>query len=501
MNIAASLLESMRRLREEGLSLRAIARELRLGRRTVRKYLKPSAEVGKEAVPVSRQAGKLDSHRGWLLARLEQHPGISAHALFVQLHERGFAGSYSLVRRSVAQLRPQEKPAYRTLSFEPGEAAQVDWGEWGAADVPGGRRRVSFFVMVLCHSRAMYAEFVFGESMEFWLQCHRNAFRFFGGVPSRVIVDNCRTAVLHPAMRGAPAEINPVYREFADRCGFSVTACAPRHPQSKGMVENAVGYVKSAFLAGRSSVSPPEVINPLLLEWLANTANRRTHGTTGQIPQEVFERTERAALRPPPVAFPQCVLAREAVADSRFRVCVGTNRYSVKCEAASRRVRLELFPERVVVRNAEGALLADHPRCFGFHQEIVDPDHGRPLEAVAGGAAERALVARFLGLGSAAGRYLEGLREKVPTWRNHLRQILAMADIHGRDAVARQMDDCLAHGAFSASYIHNLLDLRARAEAASAPLHVTRNADLMDITLAAPDMEVYAGAEKTEAWK
>lgn len=498
MKISPSLLGTMRRLREDGLSIRAIARELHMGRRTVKNYLNPSAAPDGAKVPGTRPAGKLDGHRGWLLARLEQHPGISAHALFAQLRERGFEGSYSLVRSTVAQLRPRDLPAYRTLSFEPGEAAQVDWGEWGAADVPGGRRRVSFFVMVLCHSRVIYAEFVFGESMEFWLQCHRNAFRFFGGVPARIIVDNCKTAVSRPAMRGEPAEINPVYQEFADRCGFSVTACAPRHPQSKGMVENAVGYVKSSFLAGRSSVSPPEVINPLLLEWLVKTANRRTHGTTGQVPQEVFGRVERQALRPLPEAFPPCVLVRDAVADSRFRVSVGTNRYSVKCEAASRRVRLELSPGRVVVRGMEGDLLADHQRCFGYRQEIADPDHGRPLEAVAGSAAERMLVARFLALGSAAGRYLDGLRERVPSWRNHLRQILAMADVHGREAVSRQLEDCLAQGAFSASYIHNLLDLRTRGEAASSPLHVTRNADLMDITLTAPDLEVYAGAERME---
>jgi len=70
-----------------------------------------------------------------------------------RLREIGFQGSYTIVKAYVSQVRPTPRPAFLTLAFAPGEAAQVDWGEYGSINVGSTRRRLSFFVMVLCYSR------------------------------------------------------------------------------------------------------------------------------------------------------------------------------------------------------------------------------------------------------------------------------------------------------------------------------------------------------------
>ena len=91
-------------------------------------------------------------------------------------------------------------PAFLTLVFAPGECAQVDWGCAGSMAVGSTRRRLSFFVMVLCYSRFCYLEFSLGEATEHFLAAHQNAFEFFGRVPAKIIIDNPKTAVLkHPA--------------------------------------------------------------------------------------------------------------------------------------------------------------------------------------------------------------------------------------------------------------------------------------------------------------
>jgi transposase len=82
----------------------------------------------------------------------------------------------------------------------------VDWGQFGSIAVGNTRRRLSFFVMVLCYSRMLYVEFTVSETMEHFLACHANAFDFFGGVPERIMVDNLRSAVLRHAMGQARAE-------------------------------------------------------------------------------------------------------------------------------------------------------------------------------------------------------------------------------------------------------------------------------------------------------
>jgi transposase len=474
-------------LRMTGLGIRAIARRLDISRKTVREALK---SMHPPVAGPSRRGSIIDPHRGWLLARIEQYPELSAAALHRQLEERGYQGSYSLVKQTVADLRPRAKKAYLTLSFAPGECAQVDWGVWKGVDVPGGRRRLSFFVMVLCHSRMLYAEFFPGESMEYWLRAHRNAFEAFGGVPEQVMVDNCKTAVLKARRSGYGPEFNPVYEDFARHYGFRVCACNPGRPNEKGRVENAVGYIKGNFLAGRDPCLP-EALAPALFDWTATVANVRVHGTTGRRPKDVFEASERQALRPLPAGPHECAAVSTGVADSRFRVIVDDNRYSVPSASASRKVQVWRYADRIVIRSLEGDLLADHPRSFGRKQEIADPDHERALVLEMRHARDRQRLTRFLSLGPDAPAYLAALREKRPAWRSHVDRINAMADIHGRDTLKRAMADASECGAFSAEYIHNILEARLRASPEPGPLHVTRRGDLLELELPEPNLDIY----------
>jgi len=417
--------------------------------------------------------------------------------LFRHVAERGYTGGYSLVKQCVAELRPRTKDAYLTLTFAPGECAQVDWGVWKGVDVPGGRRRLSFFTMVLCHSRMMYAEFFFGEAMEYWLRAHRNAFEAFGGVVERVMVDNCRTAVLKPRRHGAAPEFNPAYEDFARHYGFRIRACNPGRPNEKGRVEHAVGYIKSNFLAGREPCTP-EALNPALFDWTANVANQRVHGTTGRRPCDLFEQLERPALRALPAGPHHCAAVNIAVADSRFRVTVDDNRYSVPSSAASHKVQLCRYADRIVIRSLEGELLADHPRNFGRKQQITDPDHERALVLKMRHTRDRRRLTRFLTLGPDASAYLAGLRQKRVAWRDHVDRINALAEVHGRDLLARALADACQYGAFSAEYVHNILEARSRAVPEAGPLHVTRRSDLLELDVPEPDLDIYDEDEEQQ---
>jgi Integrase core domain len=121
-----------------------------------------------------------------------------------------------------------------TLAFAPGECAQVDWGCAGSMAVGSTRRRLSFFVMVLCYSRLCYLEFSLGEATEHFLSAHQNAFQFLGGVPLKVLIDNPKTAVLkHPS--GEKPLFHPRYLDFAAHYGFEPRACNVRRPNEKAL--------------------------------------------------------------------------------------------------------------------------------------------------------------------------------------------------------------------------------------------------------------------------
>jgi len=165
----------------------------------------------------------LDPFKAQIVRWLESHP-YSAQQIFQRLREAGFAGGTTIVKDYVRRIRPRPREAYLTLQFAAGECAQIDWGEFGTIAVGSTRRRLSFFVMVLCYSRLMYLEFTVSQTMEFFLGCHEHAFAAFGGCPTRLMIDNLRSAVLQRLAGVAPV-FNPKYVDFARHWGFDISAC------------------------------------------------------------------------------------------------------------------------------------------------------------------------------------------------------------------------------------------------------------------------------------
>jgi hypothetical protein len=355
------------------------------------------------------------------------------------------------------------------------------------------RRRLSFFVMVLCYSRMMYVEFFVSQQMEQFLSAHLNALAAFGGCPRRVIIDNLRSGVFKRLVGEAPV-FNPRYLDFARHCGFEITACNVGQGHEKGRVERGVGYVKVNLLNGLV-LSDLGALNAAARVWLDTVANVRIHGTTHRVPQEVFVREERPALqalnpRAYDVAHPISVPASR-----QFRVVLETNKYSVPAAYAGQRVTLKAYPDRLCIYGGDGQhddqLIARHPRCYDRHQDIEDAEHARALLVQRHTAREQRLMQRFLALTSQASQYYEGLQARRTNAREHVRRIVALAEIHGEAAVARAIVDGLAFQAFSAEYVANMLEMRLRVLPEPAALQLTRRSDLLDLELPAPDLSMY----------
>ncbi len=201
------------------LSASQIAVALQLDLRTVEKWLNVERYQPKAA---PQRRSKLDDYKDAIVRRLEAHPYTAAQ-LFHQMKEQGYEGGYTILREYVHKIRPRRALAFLTLSFAPGECAQVDWGLYGSVNVGNSRRRLSFFVMVLCYSRMMYVEFTLSQTMEHFLACHQHAFEAFEGVSENVMLDNLKSAVLKRVM-GEPV-FNPRYVDFARHYGFTIKPC------------------------------------------------------------------------------------------------------------------------------------------------------------------------------------------------------------------------------------------------------------------------------------
>ena len=468
------------------LTAAQIARELGLSARTVRKWLTEPYRPRKRAPRASR----LDPFKGQIMGLVKEHPYSAVQVLAI-LRDQGFTGGITTVKDYIQQIRPHGQEAYLTLSFAPGECAQVDWGSWEMIDVGNTRRRLSFFVMVLGYSRMLYVEFTLGQSQEHFLLAHRRAFEFFGGVPAKIMCDNCKTAVLsHP--HGLHPVLNPRYADFAGHYGFTVKACNVRKANEKGIVENAVGYVKHNFLCGRP-IGEFASLNPAVTLWLEQTANIRIHGRTRQRPVDLFV-AEKSMLKPLSSHPYDCALIDSARVDRQFRVHVDCNRYSTPARYAGRKLLLKLYPERLCLYDGE-KLVAEHLRSYDRGQDIENPEHARPVLERKHRADEQHLLKRFLSLSPQAETYYRQLAERKLSWRLHLRKIVVLADAYGAERVARAMADALVYQAFSSDYIANILEQRERRLPEPGPLHLARKQDLLDLQLPDPDLSVYGTEE------
>lgn len=475
----------MKQAQAAGRSAPQIAQELGLHIQTVRLWL-ARERFERSAAAQRPRPSKLDAHKGALVRWLESHP-FTAMQLFHKLREQGYTGGYSIVKDYVRHIRPNKAEAFLTLQFAPGQCAQVDWGSYGSVAVEGTRRALSFFVLVLGHSRWMYVEFTLGQSQEWWLGCHQRAFEKLGGVPREVMVDNCKTAVLAHSPGAAPV-FNAHYLDFARHHGFQIKACGPGHPQSKGIVENAVAYVKKSFLDGRQINAFAELA-PAATLWLDTVANVRIHAETRQRPLDRLAQERPALLRLHPQPY-ATVQTRAVRASRRCRVTIDTNRYSVPMRCAGALLTLQLSSGHVRLY-VETALVAEHLRSFGRRAQIEHPDHQRELEARKRGGERERLEARFLALSPAAGPYHQGLQERRMNAGHHLARILALVPTYGAAAVGEAIANAQQLGAYASDYILNLLEQRARRLPEAGPLHLTRATEALQIELSAPDLSPY----------
>jgi len=391
-------------LGRQQLTVAQTARALALDVRTVAKWAKVEQFRVRAGVP---RAGKLDAFKGQIVRWLDAHP-YSAQQIFQRLRDAGFEGGVTIVKDYVHRIRPRHQEAFLKLDFAAGEAAQVDWGEYGTIGVGSTRRRLSFFLMVLCYSRRMYLEFTVSQTMEFFLACHENAFAAFGGVPGRIMVDNLKSAVLQRLIGAAPV-FNPKYLDFSRHWGFKITPCNVRSGNEKGRVENGVGYVKKNFLAGLE-LADFAALQPAATLWVDTVANVRVHGATHQRPMDLFV-DERAHLgRLNPAGFD---LARVSTvrATKQFRVPLDANHYSVPARYAGHRLTLKAYADRVCIYERE-QLVARHVRSMDRHKDIEDQDHAQQLLVQRKSAREQRLLVQFLAISPRAQVYREGLEAK-----------------------------------------------------------------------------------------
>lgn len=489
MNVA--LWAEIRRLTEvEKLSQRAITRRLHCCDKTVRKAL--AMEQPPPRKSAEPRSSILDPYHARIDALIKKYPELSAVRVLEEISkgDEGYPGGISLVRRYLRQIRPVRGRVYQEVHYQPGEAMQVDWGSCGRVMVGHTPRRVSVLVATLCFSRFGYIEFSLSEKKSHFYRAVVNALDFFGGSPRKIIFDNLKAAVLNGS--GRHACLHP---EFLALCGhfcMEPIACARRDPESKGISEASVRYVKHNALQGRDdTLSCWDDYPKFASYWLNEVANVRIHQTTKERPVDRLEK-ERDQLRPLP-AFPFDTDEIVSVhVTSHARIKFDANRYSVPADLARKTVMVRASATQVRVF-FQGSEVACHARCYERGQLLRQAEH--ELEALKKRRRVRAhqIEETFDALGPPAREFHLQLCRRPLKTTVHLRRLLNLVRLYGREQVLAAIAQAIEYQTYDAAYVETILlqQRRQRELPSPTPVRPRRRELIEEVDLDEPDPEDY----------
>ncbi|MYL65487.1 IS21 family transposase [Bacillus hwajinpoensis] len=371
----------IRELFQKGWSITAISDETGFDPKTIRKYIK-SDEIPKRKNSQATSESKLDPYKEYLKTRIKEGT-TNCSVLFDEIEALGYEGKMTILRDFVRPYRTSPK-RQATVRYEtsPGKQAQMDWGEIGKYEVNGEQKEVYAFTMVLSYSRMKYVEFTDSMNLETLMKCHMNAFAYFNGVPEQILYDNMKTAVI----KHSPVEIrfNQKFEEFLAYYGIAPKACKPYRPQTKGKVENVVGYVKKNFLQRRHSKTL-EGLNKEVRTWLDQTANRKVHQTTQAPPETRFQHEQKylAKSNSKPL-FPISHWEIRSVSKDCFISYQG-NRYSVPYRYVGQELKIKQTLNHHLEIYDAYECIARHPIMKGKAKDHIQIEHYKGLKMTSEG--------------------------------------------------------------------------------------------------------------------
>ena len=258
--------------RQKGLSYVELGKKYHMDPRTAKRYAESPSRP--EYTLTGPKPTKLDPYKQKIDQMLEEAP-YSAVRILEKLQEEGFDGKYSIVKEYVRgkKMDLEEKA---TVRFEtmPGKQGQMDWGffEDHLVYENGKWKKLYCFLMILGYSRMRYIEFVTDMSTNTLIQCHQNAFRYFGGYPEEMLYDNMKQVVIKRLLKQEDSTLNRQFEDFAGFYGFKPILCRPYRGQTKGKVERTVQFVRDNFMVGIQYNSLAD-LNGQALAWASRGAS------------------------------------------------------------------------------------------------------------------------------------------------------------------------------------------------------------------------------------
>jgi transposase len=492
-----------RKVLVDRLSIREVARQNGCSRDTVKRALldaSPSVYRMSEA----RKCPVMDPFRevidNWLREDRDQpvKQRHTAHRIYDRLRAEpyNFQGGEPTVRRFVrerkAALGIDQPDAFIPLEFGPGQDAQFDFGE-AQVIIAGQQLTAQYMVLTLCYSTLPFVMAFPHQRQEALFEGHVAAFQFFGGVPRRIWYDNLTQAVKR-VLEGHNRQEQQAFITLRSHHLYEARFCTPRQGHEKGLVENLVGQTRRNFMVPLPQAGSWAELNAYLRECCEQEKPHHRYGESQTIGERWAE--ERASLLPlPGKPFEACVQVINHVNKERM-VSFDGNAYSVPLNPGNPRISVvvKAFVHRVVI-SYQDKDVAEHARCYGKGQEILDPLHYLDLLENRPRAFEHAKPIRHWReqWPPVYERYLAKLRQRLEENQAVRRfvQVLRLHDEFPAADIERAVGRALDAECFSADGVRHLLLVQDDPSPTPVMLDLAERPELYQMPVLAPDLARY----------
>ncbi|MBM7573734.1 IS21 family transposase [Aquibacillus albus] len=482
----------IQQLLEQGFSKATIAKKLGISRGTLYNYLERSPEeMAIWVASTQKRSKKLDVYKDLILSWLREHSDLSSSQVFDWISERypDFHIGESTVRSYVRELRkeykiPREKAKrqYEAVPELPmGQQVQVDFGETIQKDAQGKKIKMYFVAFLLSHSRYKYMEWLDRPfTTKDLIEAHTRAFQYFGGIPYEIVYDQDSLIVV--SENSGDLILTAEFESYRREKGFHLHVCRKADPESKGKIENVVGFIKKNFSKYRI-YSNIDSWNEQALSWLKRTGNGKVHNITKKRPAEVFE-LEKQHLRPIFEQFSatntekqkqNCNPSITRVVRKDNTVLYKSNRYSVPLGTFSpygTEVNLIIDKSQLtIISNETGEIIAKHDISIERGKLIQDRVHTRDRSK----GIDSFIVAvsdKFPDSNKALS-YLSEIRKSYPRYiRDQLQLVSKQCDKHDKHIIQEALSACLHMNLYSASEFIDMIEhvKRQRLKYVQAPI-------------------------------
>jgi transposase len=326
---------------------------------------------------------------------------ISAKRLLPAAQAAGYAGSARNFRRLVAECKQAWRAGHhrgrRPAVWSPGEHLVIDWGAQGGVHV---------FCAVLAWSRVRFVRFAADEKSETTLAMLAECFEALGGVPGKVLAD--RMGCLKGGVVANVVVPTAEYVRFAGHYGFRPDFCEAADPESKGIVENLVGYAKADLMVPQAPFGDLTAANAAARAWCAEV-NGAVHSEICAVPAERLL-TERELLGPLPSLRASIGKMTTRKVDRLSCVRFGSARYSVPTRLIGTEVRLRTDDGRLMaIMTGTGEVVAEHTLVAPGEASVRDEHYGGPRPEPRRAARPKTTAEKeFCSLGPVAGAFITG---------------------------------------------------------------------------------------------